>query len=99
MASNLSSKLKGLYVEDVKRIFNWQPPEMKKITVSVASRLPTARLTKEQKEIEKEIVQEGLKLQSKFNEALAKGRGVSRYAPTGYFSIIRGDVGELIGEM
>lgn len=92
LASKFSCKLKGLYVEDIKKIFNWQPAEMKRKTVSVASLLSASMLTKEQKEIESEIVKEGFKLQSKFNEALSSNK------LDGYFSTIRGEVGELIGE-
>lgn len=92
LASKFSAKIKGFYVEDIKKIFNWQPVEMKKMSVSVASILPTATLTKEQKEIEKEIIEEGFKLQAQFNDVLSDNN------LTGYFSITRGDVGELIVE-
>lgn len=98
LASKFQAKLKGLYVEDIKKIFNWHPPETRNKSVSVASLLSTSTLTKEQKQIELEMVEEGFKLQSKFDKALSKGRCVSRYAPTGYFSVTRGEVGELIAE-
>ncbi len=93
LASKFQAKLKCLYVEDIKRILNWRPPEAKRSIVSVATKLSSATFTKEQKEIESEMVKEELKLQSKFNEALSKSK------IEGYFSITRGDVGELIGEM
>ena len=92
LASKFSAKLKGLYVEDIKRILKWQPPEMKRSIVNVATKLAGATLTSEQKKVESEIVQEGFKLQAKFDETLSKNK------VEGYFSVTRGEVGELIGE-
>lgn len=92
LAKLSSSKLKGLFVEDCMRLYNWQPPELTGNIIGTSSMVSTQCLTKEQTEIEKEITKERNKLEKLFNDIKDENK------INGFFSSIRGKIDDSIYE-
>ena len=90
LAKTTGAKLKGLYVEDILRLLEWQPTELIGAAMGASSTLPSSRPTGEQIEIEKEFVQEANKLNKLFNEACNK------FLIQGSLITRRGKVDELV---
>lgn len=86
------AKLKGLYVEDIIRLLEWQPVELLGATVGTATGIPKSRPTEEQVEIEKEFVEETNKIKSRF-KSVCDGAELE-----GYFFTLRGKVDEMVIE-
>lgn len=86
------SKLKGLYVEDVLRLLEWQPAELISAVITTSPNIPHGRPTTEQVEIEKEFLAEGNRLKDLFKDTLDK------FSLEGEFEVLRGKVDDLIIE-
>jgi len=84
------ARIKGLYIEDVARLLEWQPTELIGAAIGATSALPSSKPTGEQLEIEKEFIQEGKRLEKLFNDTCKKA-GIK-----GSFSTLRGKVDELV---
>lgn len=85
-----SAKVKGLYIEDIARLLEWQPTELIGAAIGASTALPSSRPTDEQIEVEKGFIEEGNRLQKLFNETCRKS-GIK-----GSFSTKRGKVDELV---
>lgn len=72
IAETLKAKIKVLYVEDVLRLFQWQPVEMMAAAITTSPNIPHGRPTLEQIEIEKEFIQEGNYLGKLFEHVFSK---------------------------
>ena len=92
LAALTSAKLKGLYVEDVMRLVEWQPAELIGAGLGLSSAVPSSRPTAEQLEIEKEFEKEGSGLKKLFTDS-AKNIHFK-----GSFQVIRSKVDETIIE-
>jgi len=72
IAETLKAKIKVLYVEDILRLFQWQPVEMMAAAITTSPNIPHGRPTLEQVEIEKEFIQEGNYLGKLFEDVFSK---------------------------
>lgn len=90
LAKITHAKLKGLYIEDILKLLEWQPTELIGAAMGASSALPSSRHTAEQIEIEKGFIQEATKLNKLFNEACKKSTA------QGSFITKRGKVDELV---
>lgn len=85
------AKIKGLYVEDVKRLSEWQPVQLMRATVGVSKEGSGPRPTREQLEIEKEFKEEAKRLEKFFKE--------NSKDTEGSFIVKRGEISEVITEV
>ena len=92
LAKICAAKVKGLYVEDIMRLLEWQPTELIAAGVGLSTGIPTSRPTEEQVEIEKQFITEGSRLEKSFGEECNK------FTVSGQFSTRRGKVHEIIEE-
>lgn len=90
LAKNIDARVKGLYVEDVMRLLEWQPTELIGAAMGASSGMPEVRPTEEQVEIEKEFVRESTNLRTLFEE------GTNNLKLKSSFTISRGKVDEQI---
>ena len=93
LAKICGAKVKGLYVEDVMRLLEWQPAELISAGMGFSSAVPESRPTLEQVEIEKEFIAEANRLEKDFKETCEK------LAVNHSFIIKRGKVHEIIEEI
>ncbi|MBI3590041.1 MAG: universal stress protein [Candidatus Melainabacteria bacterium] len=93
LARICGAKVKGLYVEDIMRLLEWQPVELMGAAVGVTSGIPHSRPTLEQVEVEKQFIAEANKLEKSFKEECKK------FAVSHNFFTKRGNVHEVIEEM
>lgn len=84
------AKLKGLHVENILRLLEWQPVELMSATIGFSSGIPGNKPTEEQIEIEKKFLEENNKLKNLFQEEVYK------HKVNGIFLIKRGKVEEEI---
>ena len=84
------AKLKGLYVENIARLLEWQPVELIGSAIGASTGLPYAKPTQEQVEIEKEFLKEGEKIKKLFETELSKSN------TRGIFITQRGKVDDVI---
>lgn len=90
IAKRTNSNLKGLYVEDITKLLEWQPVELMTAAITPSTYIPQGRPTEEQIEIEKQFVKDGNKLEKFFKDETEKNK------IKGTFSIKRGKVEDLI---
>ena len=93
LARICGAKVKGLYVEDVMRLLEWQPAELISAGMGFSSAVPDSRPTIEQVEAEKQFIAEASKLEKSFEEACKK------FAVNHSFMTKRGKVHEIIEEL
>lgn len=93
LARICGAKVKGLYVEDIMRLLEWQPAELIAAGVGFSSGIPDSRPTLEQVEIEKQFVDGASRLEKNFEEVCKK------FAVSHKFLTKRGKVHEVIEEM
>ncbi len=87
-----NAKIKGLYIENILRLLEWQPVELMGAAIGVSSGIPSSRPTIEQVEVEKEFIKEANKLKDIFDTECSKAK------VNGTFCTKRGRVDELIVE-
>ena len=68
LAKFSDAKVKGLYVEDVMRLLEWQPTELIGAAIGSGTSVPSSRPTVEQVEVEKEFIKECNNLERLFND-------------------------------
>ena len=90
LAKHTRARIKGLYVEDLLRLLEWQPTELIGAAIGASSAIPSSRPTKEQLDIENEFIEEGDRLKKYFEHTCNK------YSIHGSFSIRRGKVDETV---
>lgn len=90
LAKIAGTKVKGLYVENIARLLEWQPIELMGAAIGTSSGLPISRPTIEQVEVEKEFLKEGHAIKELFDEE------TSKVGIKGLFSTKRGKVEEVI---
>ncbi len=64
--------LKGLHIEDISRLLEWQPTELIGSAIGASSVLPHAKPPQEQLEIEKEFEKEKNHLKELFEDTCSK---------------------------
>ena len=72
LARICGAKVKGLYVEDIMRLLEWQPTELIAASIGFSSGIPDSRPTIEQVEVEKQFLAEANRLEKSFEEACKK---------------------------
>lgn len=87
------AKIKGLYVEDILRLLEWQTPALMGAAIGLASGIPDSRPTEEQVEVEKQFIKEGMHLKKLFDETCQS------LGAQGSFSTVRGKIDEQIIEI
>ena len=92
VAKITGAKVKGLYIEDISRLLEWQPVELMGAAVGAVSAIPTSRPTVEQVEVEKGFIKESESLHKLFKDKCKS------YSVDGIFLTKRGNVDELIYE-
>lgn len=90
LAKISGAKIKGLYVEDVGRLLEWQPTELIGSAIGASTAMPHVRPTEEQIKIEKEFEKERKNLKEHFETSCKKNH------ITGTFIIERGMIEECI---
>ena len=93
LARICGAKVKGLYVEDLMRLLEWQPAELISAGMGFSSAVPESRPTIEQVEVEKGFIAEANKLEKDFKETCSK------FAVNHTFLTKRGKVHEIIEEL
>ena len=93
LARICGAKVKGLYVEDIMRLLEWQPAELISAGMGFSSAIPEARPTIEQVEAEKEFIAEADRLKKSFEEECKK------FAVNYQFFTKRGKVHEIVEQM
>ena len=93
LAKTTRAKVKGLYVENIYRLLEWQPVELMGAAVGAASAIPTSRPTIEQVEVEREFLKESESLIKLFKDK-CEGSGIQ-----GVFLTKRGNVEEVINKI
>ncbi len=93
LARIVGAKVKGLYVENVMRLLEWQPTELISAGIGFSSGAPHSRPTIEQVEVEKEFIAEAGRLEKSFVEVCKK------FAVDHVFLTKRGKVHEIIEEL
>lgn len=92
LARVCGAKLKGLYVENIMRLLEWQPVELMGAAVGISSSVPSSRPTIEQVNVEKQFLEEEKNLKKVFEDTCKK------FALSGQFIVKRGRVEETIIE-
>ena len=92
LAKTTKAKVKGLYIENILRLLEWQPVELMGAAIGVSSGIPASRPTIEQVEVEKGFIKEANQLQE-FFETECKKAGLNSL-----FYTKRGRVDEIITE-
>ncbi len=92
LARICGAKVKGLYVEDIMRLLEWQPAELISAGMGFSSAVPEARPTTEQVETEKQFIAEAGRLEKNFKEICNK------FAVNNTFITKRGKVHGIIEE-
>ena len=90
IAKNIDARVRGLYVEDVMRLLEWQPTELIGTAIGASSGMQEVSPTEEQIEIEKGFVKESTNLRKLFSE------GCNNLKLKSSFTISRGKVDEQI---
>lgn len=90
LAKRTSTKIKGLYIEDMLRLLEWQPTELIGAAIGASSGLPMSKPTTEQIEIEKGFIEEAARIKKLFDDSCNKSM------VNGSFITKRGKVDELI---
>lgn len=90
LAKTAKAKIKGLYVEDVGRLLEWQPTELIGSAIGATTALPHVRPTEEQLKIEREFERERTNLKEHFETSCKKND------ITGTFFTERGIIEECI---
>ena len=93
LARICGAKVKGLYVEDIVRLINWEPTELIAAGGGFSSRIPDSRPTLEQVEIEKEFAAEATRIRKSFEDECKK------FVIHHEFFTRRGKVHEVVEEM
>ena len=93
LAKACGAQVKGLYVENIMRLLEWQPTELIAAGVGFSSGIPNSRPTLEQVEIENQFIDEANRLEKSFEE-VCKKFGVSHK-----FLTKRGKIHEIIEEL
>jgi nucleotide-binding universal stress UspA family protein len=86
------AKLKGLYIEDILRLLEWQPVELIGSAIGSSPMIPSSKKTEEQLEIENKFANEGNSIKKIFQD------NCSRNSIACDFLIKRGNVSEIITE-
>ncbi len=92
LARICGAKVKGLYVEDVMRLLEWQPTELISAGIGFSSGIPDARPTEEQIEVEKKFISEANNIKKCFYDSCKK------FVVNNEFFIKRGKVYEVVEE-
>lgn len=92
LAKVSGAKLKGLYIENIWQLLEWQPMELMGAAIGATSALPSSKPTIEQVEIEKEFI----KTANEIKELVEKE--TTREGVKGLFIVKRGKVEETIYE-
>jgi|GEM_PF-1238175 len=90
LAKVSKAEIKGLYIEDIARLLEWQPTELIGSAIGASTVLPHSRPTEEQMQVEKEFEKERNNLKELF-ETTCKKNNI-----TGIFKSIRGLIEESI---
>lgn len=90
LAKISGAQIKGLYVEDVGRLLEWQPTELIGSAIGASTAMPHVRPTEEQIKVEKEFEKERANLKEHF-EASCKKNHIK-----GVFNVERGMIEECI---
>ena len=93
IAKVTDAKIKGLYVENMLRLLEWQPVELMGAAIGATSAVPHSKPTVEQVEIEKEFIQEAGRIKKLFEDELKKN------SIKGSFFTKRGNVDEVIAKV
>ncbi len=93
LARICGAKVKGLYVEDIMRLLEWQPVELMGAAVGATSATLHSRPTLEEVEIEKQFIAEADRLKKSFEEECKK------FAVNYEFFTKRGKVHEIVEQM
>lgn len=93
LARICGAKVKGLYVEDIMRLLEWQPAELISAGMGFSSAIPETKPTVEQVEVEKGFIAEANRLEKSFKETCGK------FAVNHVFLTKRGRVHEIIKEL
>ncbi len=93
LARICGAKVKGLYVEDIMRLLEWQPAELIGAGMGFSSGIPEARPTIEQVEVEQQFIAEASRIEKNFKETCNK------FMVNNVFLTKRGKVHETIEEL
>ena len=94
LAKTIGAKVKGLYVEDVTRLLEWEPVELMGAAIGATSIVPHVKPTIEEVEIEKQFIEEYTRLEELF-KTTCKNASLEE-SLTGSFLKKRGKVSELV---